>query len=103
MMMYFMGINLLFIPTQFTIEYLTVTSKVIKGFYFARFFYFDIGVIFLYTLMIYKLREVELDILITIKVLKNVDDMSDREMFHEYEKMRKQSYLVKKMYRSWYK
>ena len=53
--------------------------------------------------MIYKLREVELDILITIKVLKNVDDMSDREMFHEYEKMRKQSYLVKKMYRSWYK
>ena len=53
--------------------------------------------------MIYYMKRVELEILITIKVLKNVDDMSDREMFHEYDKMRKQSYLVKKLYSSWFR
>jgi hypothetical protein len=53
--------------------------------------------------MLFYMREVELNILVKIKVFKQVDEMTDREMFHEYEKMRKQSYMVKRLYRNWFR
>lgn len=67
---------------------------------FEQLFFTDLLMIIILTTCIVKLRTIELDYLIHIGIFKNVDDMSDREMFNEYDKMRKQSYLMKKKYKS---
>lgn len=66
----------------------------------ARFslFYMDIVLIAGLTLGALVMRRVELDVLVQLKVFKDLDEMNDREMFVEYEKMRKQSMKVKEKY-----
>lgn len=45
------------------------------------------------------LRQVELSVLVDLGVYKNVELMSDKEMFSEYEKLKKQSTKLQKRLR----
>ena len=47
------------------------------------------------------LKDVELEVLISIGIFKDIFEMSDREMFLEYEKLRKVSYKVKQKYKKY--
>ena len=47
------------------------------------------------------LKDVELEVLISIGIFKDIFEMSDREMFLEYEKLRKISYKVKQKYKKY--
>jgi hypothetical protein len=53
------------------------------------------------TLVAMSLRQVEVDVLISIGVFKDIYDMNDREMFQEYEKLRKVSLKVKNKYKKY--
>jgi hypothetical protein len=44
-------------------------------------------------------RKIELQVLISVGVFKDVEEMNDREMFIEYDKMRKQSHKVRQKYK----
>jgi hypothetical protein len=45
------------------------------------------------------MRQVELEVLVELGVYKNVELMSDKEMFSEYEKLKKQSMKLQKRVR----
>lgn len=48
-----------------------------------------------YTAIVFRKSEVEI-LIHVVGIFKDIEDMNDREMFVEYEKMRKQSVKVKK-------
>ena len=50
------------------------------------------------TWTIIKFRQVELKALIEMGIFKDLDEMNDREMFTEYDKMIKQSKKVRSQY-----
>ena len=50
------------------------------------------------TWAIIKFRQVELKALIEMGIFKDLDEMNDREMFTEYDKMIKQSKKVRNQY-----
>jgi hypothetical protein len=47
-------------------------------------------------------RRVEVNVMLGVGVFKDVKDMSDQEMFQEYDKMRKQSFRIKQRYRRYW-
>jgi hypothetical protein len=49
----------------------------------------------IYTAIVFRKSEVEI-LIHVVGIFKDIEDMNDREMFVEYEKMRKQSVKVKK-------
>lgn len=57
---------------------------------------FEIVVFISMTIVCGYLRHCELQILFNIGHYKNLDDMTDKEMFAEYDKMRKVSYIMKR-------
>ena len=64
-------------------------------------FYFDLILIGCLTYVALILKDVELEVLISIGIFKDIFEMSDREMFLEYEKLRKVSYKVKQKYKKY--
>lgn len=50
-------------------------------------------------LTLISLRQAELQILIKLGVCKNVENMTDKEMFSEYDKLKKQSVKLQKRIR----
>ena len=70
--------------------------NVVTDFNFEGAYLFDILVIVFMTLICVYLRHCELAFLFSIGHYKNLDDMTDKEMFAEYEKMRKVSYIMKR-------
>ena len=50
-------------------------------------------------LMLLLMRSIELQVLVNIGIYKNVELMSDKEMFSEYEKLKKQSNKLQKRLR----
>lgn len=54
-------------------------------------FFVDIVLIAVFMLALILLRSAELEVLVGLGVYKNVENMSDKEMFSEYEKLKKQS------------
>ncbi len=61
-------------------------------------FYVDMILIPAILYVAVTLREVEIDILLIIGVFKDLFEMNDREMFQEYDKLRKMSSKVKTKY-----
>ena len=64
-------------------------------------YYVDMLLIPALTLVAMSLREVEVDVLISIGVFKDIFEMNDREMFQEYDKLRKVSLKVKNKYKKY--
>lgn len=64
-------------------------------------YYVDMLLIPALTLVATSLRQVEVDVLIAIGVFKDIYEMNDREMFMEYDKLRKVSLKVKNKYKKY--
>ena len=64
-------------------------------------FYVDMILIPALVYVAVTLREVEIDVLISIGVFKDLFEMNDREMFQEYDKLRKMSLKVKSKYKKY--
>ena len=64
-------------------------------------YYIDMLLIPALTLVAMSLRQVEVDVLISIGVFKDIFEMNDREMFQEYDKLRKVSLKVKNKYKKY--
>jgi hypothetical protein len=62
-------------------------------------FYVDLYLIGIIIHAAILFRKIELQVLISVGVFKDVEQMNDREMFIEYEKMRKQSHKVRQKYK----
>jgi len=62
-------------------------------------FFLDIFMIIMLMLTLLVMRQVELEVLVELGVYKNVELMSDKEMFSEYEKLKKQSMKLQKRVR----
>lgn len=62
-------------------------------------FFIDIFMIIMLMLTLLVMRQVELEVLVELGVYKNVELMSDKEMFSEYEKLKKQSMKLQKRVR----
>ena len=52
-------------------------------------FFVDIVLIAVFMLSLILLREAELQVLVKLGVYKNVEQLTDKEMFSEYEKLKK--------------
>ena len=61
-------------------------------------FYSDLLLIPVLTYMALLFRRIEFDVLVKMGIFKDIEEMNDREMFVEYDKMRKQSLKVKQRY-----
>jgi hypothetical protein len=68
---------------------------------FVSLFYVDFLLVPALTYSAFLLRDVELSVLMNIGVFKDIFEMNDREMFNEYDKLRKLSYRVKEKYRGY--
>lgn len=64
-------------------------------------YYVDMLLIPALTLVATSLRQVEVDVLIAIGVFKDIYEMNDREMFMEYDKLRKGSLKIKNKYKKY--
>lgn len=62
-------------------------------------FFVDIVLIAVFMLTLILLRHAELEVLVKLGVYKNVENMSDKEMFSEYDKLKKQSLKLQKRMR----
>ena len=62
-------------------------------------FFVDIVLIAVFMLTLILLRHAELEVLVKLGVYKNVENMSDKEMFQEYDKLKKQSLKLQKRLR----
>lgn len=65
---------------------------------FFAFYFPDLVLVAVLTWAIIKFRQVELQALIDMGIFKDLDEMNDREMFTEYDKMIKQSKKVRNQY-----
>lgn len=54
-------------------------------------FFIDMFMIVTMMLLLVLMRQVELQVLVSLGIYKNVENMTDREMIAEYEKLKKQS------------
>ncbi len=50
-------------------------------------FYLDLVAIFALTLGVQEMRKLELEALVQMGIFKDLDEMNDRELFTEYDKM----------------
>ena len=66
---------------------------------FLSLFFVDILLIAVFMLTLLSFRQAELQILIKLGVCKNVENMTDKEMFSEYDKLKKQSVKLQKRLR----
>lgn len=64
-------------------------------------FYADFLLLAALTYAALLLRKVEVKAMIALGIFKDVNEMNDREMFTEYDKMRKQSLRVKEKYKKY--
>lgn len=62
-------------------------------------FFVDIFMVVMMMLTLLVMRQVEVEVLVELGVYKNVELMSDKEMFSEYEKLKKQSMKLQKRVR----
>jgi len=65
--------------------------------YFGLYFS-DLALCLVLTWCLLKLKQCELSALIKMGIFKDLDEMNDREMFQEYDKMIKQSKKVRNQY-----
>jgi len=59
----------------------------------------DIFLIAVFMLALILLRQAELQVLVKLGVYKNVENLTDKEMFSEYDKLKKQSLKLQKRLR----
>ncbi|CDW82050.1 UNKNOWN [Stylonychia lemnae] len=99
-LLYFFIVSISLIALAKLVCVILLLNKTLEpsGVPFEAVFFADHLMIIVLTILMIKSRYIELNILLRLGVFKNVDEMTDKEMFFEYDKMRKQSYVMKRRY-----
>lgn len=69
------------------------------GLKFISVFYFDLLYLLLLTFTVVYFRQLEMNVLVDLQIYRNIDKMTDREMFEEYEKLFKQAKRMRRRHK----
>lgn len=70
-----------------------------RGLKFISVFYFDLLYLLLLTFTVVYFRQLEMNVLVDLQIYRNIDKMTDREMFEEYEKLFKQAKRMRRRHK----